>query len=173
MDKRRGLFIIIVLVLILGVVDAAWIISYRKTITANIIGEQKIYTISQEFSNNISLNTSTGPAEIITLMKIDGLIEDANMSFEIDTRRTNLTSKTECPNPDEDCGIIVTYIYNNGTGNVTNILSYKPANLGDDKNFTMYKEVENFLEYKIQCVEDSCPQRIRSNITLEQIPNSF
>jgi len=169
MNKRKYLFILIVLILVLGVVDAAWIVFYKKTITTNVIGEEKTFTIFQEFNSILSLNTSNGPAETKTLMEIKDLTEDANMTFEIETRRTNLTSETECPNFEDDCGVIITHIYPNGMVNITNILSNKPTTIGDEANFILLKNINHFIEYKIQCVEDSCPQRVSSNITLEQV----
>jgi len=169
MDKKGGMLLLIFLVLLLGTVNAAWIISYKKTITTNVIGEKSVYNISWEFDNTLSLNTNNGPASTDTSMKIDGLTEDMNMTFEIETRRTNLSSEEECPNYEKDCDVIVTHIYDDGIIEIKTILSDSPTTIGDEANFTLFAGFDNFIEYKIECVEDSCPQRINSNVTLKQI----
>ncbi|VVB82641.1 Uncharacterised protein [uncultured archaeon] len=167
MDKRKGIFLIIFLVLLLSVVNAAWIIYSKQTITSNVVGGKNDYNISWSFDNSLSLNTSNGPDETSTSMKIEGLSKDANMSFEIETRRTNLNSS--CPNYDDDCKVILTQIYNNG-GEIRKILSDKQT-ITSTGNFTLFHGTDNFIEYRIQCVENSCSQRIVSNVTLEQIQN--
>lgn len=167
MDRKKGLSIIILLVLVLGVVDAAWILYYKKTITTNVIGGESVYSISLEFNDTLSLDTSNGPDSTKTLMKIDNLDKNLNMSFEIETRRTNLDS--DCPNYENDCIVTLAHIYNNGT-EIKTILSSKQT-ITNDGNFTLFKDVDNYIEYKVECVENSCAQRISSNVTLEQIQN--
>ena len=158
------MFLLVFLVLLLSVVNAAWIIYYKKTITTNVIGEETVYTISQEFANTLSLNTTSGPANITTLMEIKNLNENIKMSFEIETRKTNLTNAS-CPNYRDDCGVIVTHIYDS----IRRILSNRSTTITDKENFTLFTPLTNFIEYRIECVEDSCSQRINSNITLEEI----
>ncbi len=162
MNKKRGLIVLVVLVSLMTFVNAAWIIFYEGEIITNIIGEGAPYIITQEFSNSLSLNTSSGNGTVTTSMKIEGLSENINMSFDIDTRRTNLNSS--CPNYDDDCVVRLTHIY----GGVRNILS-NTTNVNDDGNVLLLAPNENFIEYMIYCVEDSCPQRINSNVTLEEI----
>jgi len=164
MNRRKGVLILIFLVLLLGVVNAAWIFSYKKTVIADIIGrEQKIYTISQDFSD-LLLNTSNGLDNKSTLMKINNLKENMNMLFKIETRVTNLSS---CPDYDKDCKVTVTQIFNNGTRNILSDTDHYYIN--EEANLTLFKDAENVLEYNIVCVKNSCPQRIKSNITLSQI----
>jgi hypothetical protein len=165
MNKKRGILIIVFLVLILGVVNAAWAIYYKKTITTNVIGDKKIYDISQEF-NSLSLNTSGGPDSDVTLMKIGGLSEDENMNYAIETRKTYLDAS--CPNPDKDCLVTVTQIYAGGSGEIRNILS-STQNINSEKNFTLVKNTDNLIEYKVECIKNSCPQRISSNVTIQQV----
>lgn len=164
MDKKRGILIIILLVLFLGVIDAAWIIYYKDSITTNVIGE-KIYTISEEFDNSLSLDTLDGPDEKSTLMKIQDVDKDRLMEIEVSTRRTNLTSEVECPDYEDDCRVTWTYIYGDGTREVL----IDKQTITNKKNFTLFTGQDNFIEYKIECVEDSCPQRIVSNVTIEGI----
>ena len=163
---KRGVIVIIFLVLLLAVIDSAWIFSYKKTITTEIIGQNKGYTISHEFDNALSMNTSNGPGQINSSLKIMGLDKDVNMSLEISTRRTSINSS--CSDYDKDCKVIITQIYNN----IRKILS-NTTNINDDENFVLFKNTENIIEYQIVCVENSCSQRIISNVTLEQIPNSY
>jgi len=167
MDRKKGLSIIVFLVLLLGVVDAAWVLYYKGTITTNVIGEQSAYSISWEFNDTLSLDTTNGPDSTSTLMKIDSLDKDLDMGFEIETRRTNLDSN--CPNYEDDCTVTLAHIYNNGT-EIKTILSNKQT-ITNDGNFTLFKDVDNYVEYKVECVENSCSQRISSNVTLEQIQN--
>jgi hypothetical protein len=160
---KRGVIVIILLIFLLVLIDSAWIFSYKKTITTEITGQSTIYTISHEFDNALELDTSDGPSQINTSIKIKGLGKDVNMSFDISTRRTNVTV---CPNYDDDCDVIVTQIYNN---DIRKILSDKPTTIGDKENFTLFKNVDNMIEYQIVCVQNSCPQRIISNVTLTEI----
>ncbi len=171
MDKKRkgklkGFVVLVFLILILGIIDAAWIIYHKSTITTNIIGEKKVYFISQQFSDTLSLNTSTGPANVTTLMKIDDLTEDINISFRSETDRTVLDS--DCPNykDNEDCNVTVAYLYSNGT---RKLLIYK--NKGDETaNFTLLAlPIINIFEYRIDCIKDSCSQIINSTIILEEV----
>jgi hypothetical protein len=160
-DKKRGVVIIISLVLLLGVIDAAWILSYKQTITAKVIGE-KFYSISEEFDSTISLNTSDGPDTEINLMKIESN-KDRLVDLDATTRRTNLTSEEECDYED-DCIVTWTYIHDG----IKEILINKQT-ITNNKNFTLLEGEENYIEYKIECVEDSCAQRIASNVTIEGI----
>ena len=160
---KRGAIIIILLVLLLVLVDSAWIFSYKRTITSNVIGRgQEAYTITQEF-NDLSLDTSTGASSQISLMKVQGLGKDITVNLAIETRRTNLDST--CVNYDDDCNVTVTQIYSNGT---RKILSNK-QNINEQANFTLFKDTENVLEYKIFCIENSCPQKVNSTVTLTEI----
>jgi len=161
MDKKKGLVIIISLVLLLGAVDAAWIFYYKNTITANVIGE-KFYSISEEFDSTISVDTTEGPDSESTLMKIQSLDRDRLMEISTTTRRTNLTSEKDCDYED-DCIVTWTYIYDSG---IKEVLINKQT-ITNEKNFTLYAGGNNYIEYKIECVEDSCPQRIVSNVTVE------
>ncbi|MDO8528705.1 MAG: hypothetical protein Q7S06_02335 [Nanoarchaeota archaeon] len=161
--KLKGIIVIGLLIALLGFMDAAWIIYHRSTITTNIIGEKSMYNISQEFANTLSLNTSSGITNVTSLMEIEGITGNINMSFDIQTRKTDLTNAS-CPNYDDDCCVIVTHIHNTNR----NILSNCPSNIGDKENFTFLTPGTNYLEYMIECVEDSCSQRINSNITLEE-----
>jgi hypothetical protein len=162
--KLKGFVVLVFLILILGTVDSAWIFYHERTITTNVIGGEGTYTISQEFDNSISLDTSNGNANVTTLMTIDDLNHDMNMSFEIETRKTNLNSN--CSRYDKDCRIIVTHKYNL----TNNILSDKTENIttSDKKNLILHSPLTNYIEYRIECVKNSCNQRINSNITLNE-----
>jgi hypothetical protein len=165
MDKRRGIVILIFLVLLLGVIDAAWIFSYKKIITASVVGgEKKVYTISQDFGDSLLLNTSNGPDIKSTLMKISDLEEDTNMLFKIETRVTYL--EPDCLNG-EDCKVTVTQDLINGTEKILSDTDH--YNINEEANLTLFKIIENILEYKIECVKNSCPQKINSTIILSQI----
>ena len=79
------------------------------------------------------------------------------------TQKTNLTSEEVCLDYKDDCEVIISHIYD---GNI--ILS----NVTDSSfkgNFTLFIPLTNYIEYMIECVEDSCSQRINSNITLEEL----
>jgi len=165
MDKKRGIAILIFLVLLLGMIDAAWIFSYKKIITANVVGgEKKVYTISQNFGDSLLLNTSNGPDSKSTLMKISDLEEDTNMLFKIETRVIYL--EPGCLNG-EDCRAIVTQNFINGTKKILSDTDHYSVN--EQANLTLLKTIENILEYKIECVKNSCAQKINSTITLSQI----
>lgn len=163
MNKKRGIFIIGILVLLLGVVNAAWVFYYGRNITAEIVGEPEHYVRSEQFDNDISMNTTDGPASISTNLTIKDLERDLYLNLESATRRYNLTSEDEC-DLDDDCNVTISFIYENGTKDV--LINKQLVSL--KANVTLFENYENVLEYKIECVEDSCPQRIVSNVTLEQ-----
>jgi hypothetical protein len=160
--KLKGFVVLVFLILVLGTVDSAWIFYHEKTITTNVIGVGGTYTISQEFANSLSLNTSSGNANVTTLMKIDSLPQDMNTTFEIETRKTNLDSG--CPNYDDDCKVVVTSIYNGNRKLISNT-----TNINDKKNLTLFTPLMNSIEYRIECIKNSCSQRINSNITLTEV----
>ena len=163
---KRGVIVIILLVLLLVVIDSSWIFSYKRTITSNVIGDgEKVYTIFQEFDNSILLDTSNGADNESTFMKINNLQKDINMSFAIETRVTNLSSS--CLNYDSDCRVVVTQNLVNGTKKILSDTDHYYIN--EKTNLTLYKNIDNVLEHKIFCIENSCPQRINSTIVLTEI----
>jgi hypothetical protein len=152
------------LVLLLGVVNAAWMFYYQRTITGEVAGEPEHYVRSEQFDNNLSINTTDGPASISTNLTIEDLERDLYLNLESRTERYNLTSEDEC-DLDDDCNVTISFIYENGTKQV---LIDRQVSSALKANVTLFEDYENVLEYKIECVEDSCPQRIVSNVTLKQ-----
>jgi hypothetical protein len=174
MDKKRGIFIIVFLVLFLGVVNAVWIISYSSTITTNVIGQEKEYSFSHEFNESLSLDTSDGPANTTTTWIIEDLEEDINMEFDVETRKNS--SDTECTNGDDDykkdCKITITHIYDDGSGEIRSILS-NTTNIQSSGEVTLMEDIDNIIEYKVECVPNSCTQEIVSTIEFEEIVDTY
>ena len=158
---KRGIAVIIFLVLLLAVIDSAWIFSYKKVISTEITGGKTGYTILHEFNDIPLLNTSNGSADAITILKIGDLTRNINVTFEISTTHKSLN--TECSSNytyTNDCEITIIH---NGTSITENVLI-------DEENFTLYKyPAVNFINYKIKCAQNSCPQRINSTITFTEI----
>lgn len=165
---------LISLVILLSVVNAAWILNYNKTITANVIGEERTFTFSHEFEDVLDLDTSNGPNSTITIWEIENLEEDLNTTFDISTHKFNLTSEEICSDYKKDCRVIVTHIYNNGTGEVRDLLSYiEGSSVTGDANLILFEDISNVIEYRIECAENSCSQEIVSEITIEEFTNYF
>lgn len=162
MDKKRGLVILIFLILLLGVVNAAWILSYKKTITGNVFGG-KFFTISKEFSNEISIDTSEGADSDTTEMKIN-VKKDSNVSLDVDIERINMDS-SDCPYL-EDCRVIVIHNYQDSSDVLMNTTAKSSPS---SERFILFKDTENIIRYMISCKENSCLQRIVSNVTIEGI----
>ncbi len=170
MNKKKSIILLVCLVVLLGAVNAAWMITYNKTITTNVIGEEESYSFTYEFSNLLSLDTSNKRNSTITNLTIAGLDEDINMSFDVETRRYNATET--CLDYEDDCLVTITHIYDGGPGEVRNVLS-NTTNIGSDGNFILIGNTDNIIEYKIECVKKSCPQEINSTIELEEIVDSY
>lgn len=89
MNKKKGVMLLIVLVSLLSVVNAAWIISLQKvTINSQIIGEKENYVISREFDTLLMLNTSDGSASNSTNMTLEDLHRSLFMELESITKET-------------------------------------------------------------------------------------
>ena len=117
--------------------------------------------ISQEFDDGLSLNTTNNGGAVITSMKIENLKKDMKVTFEISTSKKSLDSNcSSIYTYTNDCDIIATY---------NNTLTKTEEILSDGENITLMKSpVINFINYRIECVENSCPQRINSTITLTE-----
>jgi hypothetical protein len=170
MEKKKGIIIIVSLIFLMGIVNAAWIIYYHQDIVTEIIGQPEHYSMSEQFEDSLNLNTTESLASISTNLTIEELGENINVTLDMSTHKINLTSETECHDYEKDCKVIIDYIYNNGTEDIRqSLIITEGSRVSGDANFTLLEDYENILEYRIECVEDSCPQRIISNITLEQI----
>lgn len=162
------------LVLVLGIVNAAWILNYSTTITTNVISNERTFSFSHEFDDVLELDTTNEPNSTITNWEIEDLDEDLNVTFKISTHKTNLTSGEMCNNYKKDCRVVVTHIYNNGTDDVRNILTItESSSVTGDANFILFEDISNIIEYKIECIQNSCPQEIESEIDIEEVIEYF
>jgi hypothetical protein len=163
MKFKREKTLLFILIILLGVVDSAWIFFYyNRTITSNVIGGEKAtYSISQQFNENLVLDSSSNSASNSTIMKISNLSKDLSAHLSVKVNKTNLDS--ECSDYKEDCTVIITQILPNGTKN--SLVSSTSEN-PNGKYFTLF-EGDNYIEYNLSCVKNSCPQKIISNITIE------
>lgn len=173
MDRKKGVILLVLLISILGIVNAAWILSYSGTIITNVISDEKSYTFTHEFAENLEINTTDSANNITTFWEIDSLVEDLNVTLEMDTHKTNLTSE-ECSDYKEDCRVILTHIYNNGTEDIRDLLSITDGSgVTGDADFILFAGITNTIEYRVECIRNSCPQEIVSDVDIEEIVNEF
>lgn len=175
MNKKRGWIAIVLLIVILGAVNAAWILNYSATITTNVISEERTFAFSHTFKDDLNVDTTNEANSTTTYWEIEDLEEDLNVTFDVNTERTNLTSEGICSiekNYEDDCRVIITHIYNNETGEVRDILVEK-QNKNSKGNFILFEDISNIIEYRIECVHNSCPQEIVSEIEIEETMETF
>lgn len=174
MNRKRGLILLISLVVLLSVVNAAWILNYTKTITTNVVSEERTFSFSHEFEDTLNLDTTNGPNSTTTYWEIEDLDEDLNVTFEISTHKENLTSEKICADYEKDCRVITAHIYNNGTDDVREILTItEGSSVNGDANLILFEEISNIIEYRIECAENSCPQEIESEIEIVEFTNHY
>jgi len=164
LDKKKGIMIVICLILFIGIVDAAWIFFYfNQTITGNVIGGEKPNYEILKFNGALSIDTSKGAASNSTIMRINNLDEKQEVDVKVNVNRTNLDS--DCSGYDKDCDVTLTHILPNGTRN--NLISHSISSNPNKESFTLLKG-NNQIEYNLSCKQNSCPQTILFNITIEQ-----
>jgi ribosomal protein L7Ae-like RNA K-turn-binding protein len=164
LDKKRGIVIIICLILLVGIVNAAWIFFYyNQTITGNVIGGEKLSYTLLEFGSTLSVNTSEGASSNSTIMKINSLSENQNVKISIKVNKTNLNSS--CSNYENDCEVFLSQVLLNGTRDT--LVHVLTSTNTQSKSFTLL-EGNNQIEYNLSCDAHSCPQTIVANITIEQ-----
>lgn len=174
MEKRKGVITIICLLIFMGVVNAAWILNYNKIITTNVISNERTFNFSHEFDEVLNLNTTNGPNSTTTYWEIEDLEEDLNVTFEVSTHKFNLTSEEICADYKEDCRVITTHIYNNGTDEIRDILTItEGSSVNEDANLILFGDISNIIEYKIECAENSCQQEIESEIEIVEFTNYY
>jgi len=174
MNKKKGVIILIILVSLLSVVNAAWILNYSAEITTKVIGKEKTYSFSHKFKDIPSLDTTQGPNSTVTNWEIEDLDTDLNVTFKISTHKTNLTSEKECPEYKTDCRVIVTHIYEDDSKEVKDILSYtEGSSVTGEANFILLKDISNIIEYRVECARNSCSQEITSEINIEEMTEYF
>lgn len=174
MNKKKGVILLICLTVLLGIVNAAWILHYSAEITTNVISNERTFSFSHEFNDVLELDTTKESNSTITNWEIEDLDEDLNVTFDISTHKTNLTSDEECIKYKNDCRVIVTHIYNNGTDDVRDQLTYTDgAGVTGKANFILFEDISNVLEYKVECIKNSCLQEISSEIEIEEVVESF
>jgi hypothetical protein len=163
LDKKRGIMIIICLVLLLGIIDASYFFFYyNQTITGNVVGsgERLNYNITQ-FSSILSVNTSKGASSNSTIMRITNLNENLDVSFDADVNKINRSS--DCLDFANDCEVILTHILPNGTRkSLTSGSTSSEPSLKD----TTFLNGTNQIEYNLSCKENSCPQTVIFNLTI-------
>ena len=107
-------------------------------------------------------------------MEIEDLDEDLNVTFDISTHKMNLSSEEICSDYKKDCRIITAHIYNNGTDEIRDILTYTDGSSVTGKaNFILFEDVSNIIEYRIECAENSCPQEVESEIKITEFTNYY
>jgi len=174
MNKKKSIILLVCLVVLLGAVNAAWILNYTATITTNVVSNERTFSFSHEFEDVLNLDTTNIENSTTTYWEIEDLDEDLNVTFDISTHKMNLTSDEECFKYKDDCRVIVTHIYNNGADEVRDQLTITDgAGVSGDANFILFEEITNTIEYKVECIKNSCPQEIESEITIEETTESF
>jgi len=174
MNKKKGVILLVGLVALLSIVNAAWILNYTAEITTNVISDERTFSFSHEFDDILNLDTTNGPNSTTTYWEIEDLEEDLNVTFEVSTHKYNLTSEEICADYKEDCRIIATHIYNNGTDDIRDILTItEGSSVNEDANLILFEDISNIIEYRIECAENSCPQEIESEIEIIEFTNYY
>lgn len=174
MNKKKSVILLVCLVALLGAVNAAWILNYYAEITTNVISNERTFSFSHEFEDTLEINTTNGPNSTTTYWEIENLDEDLNVTLKISTDKFNLTSEEECIDYKADCRVITAHIYNNGTDDIRDVLTItENSGVKDDANFILFEDISNIIEYRIECAENSCPQKRISEIEIMESTNYY